>query len=279
MTRNRKSAAAALSLALLVSAVTGCSGTAKTTMSQDSAAAPAAVAKKKVVVEEPAVLTGKVMEVIQVQSYTYLLVEKDGKKGWAAIPATEVKVGDQVDLIPGVDMGLFTSTSLKRTFDSIHFSAGIKQPGDAAAGAAALPPGHPKTPGAPAAPAALPPGHPPTPVDAAALPPGHPKTDGVGKAAALAVPAEELVTGKVVETANAGGYTYVCLEKGGKKTWAAIPPTTVKVGQELSIYPGGEMTHFNSPSLNRTFDSIIFSPGVAVAAQSAPAAPAAPAAK
>jgi hypothetical protein len=267
MTRNRKSAAAALSLALLFSAVTGCSGTAKTTMSQDNAAAPTAV-KKKVVVEEPAVLTGKVLEVIQVQSYTYLLVEKDGKKGWAAIPSTEVKVGDQVDLIPGVDMGLFVSTSLKRTFDSIHFSAGIKQPGDA--GAAALPPGHPKTPAAPAA--ALPPGHPPTPADAAALPPGHPKTDGVGKAASLAVPAEELISGKVVETANAGGYTYVLLEKGGKKTWAAIPPTTVKVGQELSIYPGGEMTNFNSPSLKRTFDSIIFSPGVAAAAPAAPAA-------
>jgi len=267
MTRNRKSAAAALSLALLVSAVTGCSGTAKTAKSQDNAATPVAVTKKKAVVEEPAVLSGKVVEAIQVQSYTYLLVEKDGKKGWAAIPSAEVKVGEQVELIPGVDMGQFTSTSLKRTFDSIHFSAGLKQPGDA--GAAALPPGHPKTPGAPAAPAApaaLPPGHPPTPAAEAALPPGHPKTDGVGKAAALAVPAEELITGKVVETANAGGYTYVLLEKGGKKTWAAIPPTTVKVGQELSIYPGGEMTNFNSPSLKRTFDTIVFSPGVAAPA-------------
>ena len=266
MTRNSKSAAAALSLALLVSAVTGCSGTAKTAKSQDNAATPPAVSKKKAVVEEPAILSGKVVEAIQVQSYTYLLIEKDGKKGWAAIPSAEVKVGEQVDLIPGVDMGQFTSTSLKRTFDSIHFSAGIKQAGGADA-AAALPPGHPKTPGAPAAAAALPPGHPPTPAAEAALPPGHPKTDGVGKAATLALPAEELITGKVVETANAGGYTYVLLERDGKKTWAAIPPANVKVGQEMSLYPGGEMTNFNSPSLKRTFDSIIFSPG-----QAAPAA-------
>ena len=61
---------------------------------------------------------------------------------------------------------------------------------------------------------------------------------------------------------NAGGYTYVCLEKNGKKTWVAVPETQVVVGQQMSFQPGQEMRDFTSKSLNRTFTSIIFSGGV-----------------
>jgi len=70
-------------------------------------------------------------------------------------------------------------------------------------------------------------------------------------------------SGKVVETMNAGGYTYVSVEKDGKKTWIAIPVTEVKVGQEVTYQPGVEMRNFTSKTLNRTFESIIFSPGLA----------------
>jgi hypothetical protein len=71
------------------------------------------------------------------------------------------------------------------------------------------------------------------------------------------------LSGTVVETMNSGGYTYVCLEKKGVKTWAAIPKTEVRVGQELTLKPGSEMQNFSSPSLKRTFASIIFSEGPA----------------
>ncbi len=70
------------------------------------------------------------------------------------------------------------------------------------------------------------------------------------------------LSGKVMETMNSGGYTYVSLEKNGKKTWVAIPATTVKVGQEMTCQPGMEMKNFTSKTLNRTFESIIFSGGV-----------------
>ena len=70
------------------------------------------------------------------------------------------------------------------------------------------------------------------------------------------------LSGKVVETMNAGGYTYVSFEKDGKKTWVAIPPTEVKVGQEVTFQPGAEMRNFTSKTLNRTFESIIFSGGL-----------------
>jgi len=71
------------------------------------------------------------------------------------------------------------------------------------------------------------------------------------------------LSGKVVETMNAGGYTYICLEKGGKKTWVAVPETTAKVGQHMAFQPGQEMQNFTSKSLNRTFDAIVFSSGPA----------------
>ena len=70
------------------------------------------------------------------------------------------------------------------------------------------------------------------------------------------------VKGKVVETMNGGGYTYVCLESDGEKRWAAMPPTEVKVGETVELAPGMVMNNFKSNALNRTFDSIIFSGGL-----------------
>ena len=46
------------------------------------------------------------------------------------------------------------------------------------------------------------------------------------------------ITGKVVETMNAGGYTYLSVDNNGKKTWVAIPATPVKVGQMVTCQPG-----------------------------------------
>ncbi len=69
------------------------------------------------------------------------------------------------------------------------------------------------------------------------------------------------ISGKVVETMNAAGYTYVCLEKNGEKTWVAAPETEVAVGQEMSFEPGQQMTNFTSKTLGRTFGTIIFSSG------------------
>jgi hypothetical protein len=80
--------------------------------------------------------------------------------------------------------------------------------------------------------------------------------------AANAGQAEPSLSGKVVETMNSGGYTYVSLENNGKKTWVAIPATAVKVGQEVTCQPGMEMKNFTSKTLNRTFESIIFSGGI-----------------
>lgn len=70
------------------------------------------------------------------------------------------------------------------------------------------------------------------------------------------------LSGKVVETMNSGGYTYVSLENNGNKIWVAVPATVVKVGQDVVCQPGMEMKNFTSKTLNRTFASIIFSGGI-----------------
>ena len=79
------------------------------------------------------------------------------------------------------------------------------------------------------------------------------------------------VSGKVVETMNSGGYTYALVEKAGVKTWVALPQTAIKVGSEIACQPGMMMNNFKSSSLNRSFDSIVFSGGLASAAGSAAA--------
>jgi hypothetical protein len=96
---------------------------------------------------------------------------------------------------------------------------------------------------------------------------GMPGMAKEGAAAAVkeqASPANEAlyITGKVVETMNAGGYTYMLLEKEGKKSWVAVPPAEVKVGDEVKVLPGMEMGTFTSKTLNRTFEGITFSGGL-----------------
>lgn len=76
--------------------------------------------------------------------------------------------------------------------------------------------------------------------------------------------AEPTLSGTVVETMDAGGYTYVLLEKKGKKTWVAVSEMKVTVGKEMAFLPGSPMANFTSKSLDRTFDMIYFSGGPVV---------------
>ncbi|MFA5354569.1 MAG: OB-fold nucleic acid binding domain-containing protein [Thermodesulfovibrionales bacterium] len=81
--------------------------------------------------------------------------------------------------------------------------------------------------------------------------------------------AADLISGKVVETMNSGGYSYVCLEKDGSKTWVAVPQMEITMGSQMSFTLGMEMTDFQSKTLKRKFDRIIFSGGPASPAEAA----------
>lgn len=91
---------------------------------------------------------------------------------------------------------------------------------------------------------------------------------------ATQTPDETALQGKVLETMDAGGYTYLHLDSQRGKVWVAIPETKVAVGEEVSSAPGMIMRNFTSKTLNRTFESIVFSPGLGAVLSDAPAAPA-----
>jgi nitrous oxide reductase accessory protein NosL len=70
--------------------------------------------------------------------------------------------------------------------------------------------------------------------------------------------------GKVLETMDSGGYTYVLVDENGQKIWVAAMQTPVKVGDTVEFPDSPPMVNFQSKTLKRTFDKIIFSPGLAV---------------
>ncbi len=70
------------------------------------------------------------------------------------------------------------------------------------------------------------------------------------------------ISGNVVNTLKAGGYSYVCVESDGRQQWAAMPPTEVAIGDAVEITPIMEMKNFQSRALGRTFDSVYFANGL-----------------
>lgn len=65
--------------------------------------------------------------------------------------------------------------------------------------------------------------------------------------------------GKVLQTINSGGYTYVELRKdSGEKIWLAVQAAEIPVGSQQTFKPGMIMHGFESKTLSRNFDQIVF---------------------
>ncbi len=104
--------------------------------------------------------------------------------------------------------------------------------------------------------------------DSAAAPavsPGQPDAGAAGASPSL--------TGTVLETMNAAGYTYLKLKTAGGETWAAVNEAKVEKGATVTVLSPMPMDGFESKTLNRKFDHIVF--GTLAGAGGAPAAPAA----
>ena len=71
-------------------------------------------------------------------------------------------------------------------------------------------------------------------------------------------------SGKVLETTNAAGYTYVLVDTGAKKVWAATTQFAVQPGQSVSFGGGEPMVNFHSKSMNRDFPEIYFTGAITV---------------
>ena len=64
---------------------------------------------------------GKVLEVKNTDSYTFLLLKVDSKDTWVAVELSKVKVGSTVTVENPMEMKNFESKALKKTFPSILF--------------------------------------------------------------------------------------------------------------------------------------------------------------
>lgn len=84
-------------------------------------------------------------------------------------------------------------------------------------------------------------------------------------------------SGKIVETMDASGYTYCLVDNGTDKKWVAIPKIQVEIGESVSFADGLVMANFHSKALNRDFEEVVFSSGIAGKTPSAtPAMPSMP---
>ncbi len=70
-------------------------------------------------------IQGKVTDVIDVTSYTYVEVDTGSEKIWAAAPTTKVKTGDTVSFSTKMPMEDFYSDSINRNFPLIYFINGF----------------------------------------------------------------------------------------------------------------------------------------------------------
>lgn len=176
---------------------------------------------------------GTVGETINADRYTYVRVDTQDGSCWVATMPADYQVGAAVNVSDGVEMKDFTSPVLGRTFERVVFtesissSASMTMPGIHGGG--------------------LPPGHPPT----GSSKPMCPVDSGKGEEAGG-------FSGHIVETMNAGGYTYIHVKGSDKSVWAATDEFDAKIGQNVVIPDGMVMHDFKSPSLGRTFDEIYF---------------------
>lgn len=79
------------------------------------------------------------------------------------------------------------------------------------------------------------------------MPPNHPAVQDVS-----------FITGKTLQTFNAGGFTYVQIKTSNEPIWAAGPLTTIKKDDDVGFSRTMLMKNFHSNSLNRDFEAIYF---------------------
>ena len=96
---------------------------------------------------------------------------------------------------------------------------------------------------------------------------------GAGKGGAVApAGADANLHGTVVERLDAPpSYTYLKIKSATGEVWAAVPTSTVAVGTEVTVMNPMPMQNFESKTLNRTFDVVMFASSAEVGNVQAPA--------
>src|ERR1035437_6518937 len=74
----------------------------------------------------------------------------------------------------------------------------------------------------------------------------------------MAAPGASVVKGEVLEVKDVGNYTYLRLKTDEGETWAAVGKAPVTPGSRVIIEEAMVMEDFESKSLQKTFDKIVF---------------------
>jgi len=74
----------------------------------------------------------------------------------------------------------------------------------------------------------------------------------------LSIFASSSHTGKILESMNSAGYTYMKVQENTKSYWIAMTQRDVSVGEDISFQEESLMKNFHSKTLNRNFESILF---------------------
>jgi hypothetical protein len=97
------------------------------------------------------------------------------------------------------------------------------------------------------------------------MPAAQPGGDPHAGMKAQEIPAGAGKKATVSQTMNSGGYTYVeAADEKGVKVWLALPETKVAKGDKIEYPETPPMVNFQSKTLNRTFDKILFVPGIRI---------------
>ncbi|HEX7498921.1 MAG TPA: nucleotide-binding protein, partial [Polyangia bacterium] len=71
-------------------------------------------------------------------------------------------------------------------------------------------------------------------------------------------PQASALKGEVLEAQNVESYTYLRLKTAEGEVWAAVPTTAVKKGAQVTIGNPMTMQNFESKTLKKKFDRIVF---------------------
>jgi hypothetical protein len=102
------------------------------------------------------------------------------------------------------------------------------------------------------------------------MPAGQPGTAVPGGDPHAGMKAQEIPAGAgkkatVAQTMNSGGYTYVeAADEKGAKVWLALPEIKVAKGDKIEYPETPPMINFQSKTLKRTFEKILFVPGIRI---------------
>jgi hypothetical protein len=68
----------------------------------------------------------------------------------------------------------------------------------------------------------------------------------------------EVLRGTVKQTLDGGAYTYILITTPQGDQWAAVNKTTLKDGATVGVIQDTVMQNFESPTLKRSFDRVVF---------------------